>query len=348
MKILKKLLLFSILGLSIFLALENYDKLSAAFKDQVENALDVIGRSDLNRLISTGEMLDIDLNISPDEIKLTGEEYSFDQEYYPYYGLLSDSEKKLYKQIYANVVALETTFTPIVEVSIVDMERIMESIYNDHPELFWLDTSYTYKYNSKNICVKMSLEFNETANNFDESKALYDGVVSTIVNAANKIEGTIEKERFVHDVLINGIFYDTNAPLNQSSYSALVNKTSVCAGYARAFQHIMTSLQIPTYFVSGSANGNHAWNIIKIDGVYYNVDLTWDDVEGDRLAYFNVSDVSLASHTREGLSLKLPECPTDASYKGNYGAETYNYEISDDANEVDEIVEYDPDFVNIT
>lgn len=79
----------------------------------------------------------------------------------------------------------------------------------------------------------------------------------------------------------------------------------------------MQKLNIPCYFCMGTSNGgNHAWNIVRIDGKYYNVDLSWDDTLGEATgqisySYFNLSDNTFGlDHTRSGLSKKLPNCVT--------------------------------------
>ena len=88
---------------------------------------------------------------------------------------------------------------------------------------------------------------------------------------------------------------------------------SVCAGYARAFQLIMQKLKIPTYYVLGFAKEDHAWNIVKLNGRYYNVDLTWDDT-GSIFKHFNISDIDMEfTHRRSGISNNLPKC-----LNGNY------------------------------
>ena len=103
--------------------------------------------------------------------------------------------------------------------------------------------------------------------------------------------------------------YDENSEINQTAYSALVLNKTVCAGYAKAFQYIMIELGIPTYYVSGEAQGDHAWNIVKLDDEYYNVDLTWGDQEVIIYNFFNVSDEILnKTHTRSEISKLLPIC----------------------------------------
>lgn len=97
--------------------------------------------------------------------------------------------------------------------------------------------------------------------------------------------------------------------MNQSAYSALVYGRTVCAGYARALQYLLQQFDIPCYYVTGYAGENHAWNIVKLDDGYYNVDSTWDDTNPNTYDYFNCSDDEYAKdHARRDLSVYLPPC----------------------------------------
>ncbi|MBE5858544.1 MAG: hypothetical protein E7301_00235 [Butyrivibrio sp.] len=258
--------------------------------------------------------------------EIDGSEYSFDTLYYPYYGMLSTSEKEVYAQVYANAIAYESSFVPVSQVSVSDVVEIMEAVYSDHPELFYLSTKYGYLYTSIDNCVQITLEYNELINDISSSTASFENAANQIIAGANELSSDYEKEKYVHDAIASICNYNENSSLSQSAYSALVNGSSVCAGYSRAFQYIMTKLNIPTYFVTGTATGNHAWNMVKLDDGYYNVDLTWDDQdEGIIYNYFNLSDADFSStHTRTNLAINLPEC--------NGSAYSNLEEISDDNN----------------
>lgn len=54
---------------------------------------------------------------------------------------------------------------------------------------------------------------------------------------------------------------------------------SVCEGFAQAYTMLLSTAEIESYVVSGytSAFAGHGWNIINIDGKYYEVDVAWDD-----------------------------------------------------------------------
>ena len=51
----------------------------------------------------------------------------------------------------------------------------------------------------------------------------------------------------------------------------------VCAGYAEILRNALFMIGIENIQVSGTTkNARHAWNKVKLDGVWYNVDATWD------------------------------------------------------------------------
>ncbi len=59
---------------------------------------------------------------------------------------------------------------------------------------------------------------------------------------------------------------------------ALLKKVAVCDGYSHAFQMVMRKLKIPCRFVTGSSGGvGHAWNMVKLSGKWYHIDVTFDD-----------------------------------------------------------------------
>lgn len=242
-------------------------------------------------------------------IGASGDEFEFDSLYYPYYAMLDDTGKHLYRQIYANALELNPEFAPIENISAGQMKNVFTAVYNDHPELFWVDTAYSCKYRRNGQCVEIRLQFNRTADNLEQEKAVFEKAALEIADAAQEAGSSYEKEKAVHDMLLDKIVYDLSAPMNQSAYSALVSGRTVCAGYARAFQYIMQQLGIPCYYCTGYAGQNHAWNIIGLEDGYYNVDTTWDDTKPQTYDYFNKPDSDFAgTHLRQDLSVRLPAC----------------------------------------
>ena len=124
--------------------------------------------------------------------------------------------------------------------------------------------------------------------------------------------GDREKVKAVHDWLRRNVAYDLDSYLSgqfgSASYSmegAILHGKSVCQGYAEAFQWMMELCGIECDLVSGQADGydgwgSHAWNQVKIDGKWYNIDVTWDDPVPDSgygvvysYEYFLISNAEL-------------------------------------------------------
>ena len=239
----------------------------------------------------------------------TGDGLTFDAVYYPYYHMLDDTGKHVYRQIYANANAVFPSFTPVESVTSAQLRNIFMAVYNDHPELFWLETAYACKYIKSGRCVEIDLKFNDTAKELRSAKAEFNKQADSIVAEAQKLWEDYDREKYVHDQLIDKVSYNAKADMNQSAYSALVKGQTVCAGYARAFQYIMQQLSIPCYYCTGFAGENHAWNIVELSDGFYNVDTTWDDTDSGKYDYFNKNDADYSeSHLRKELSVYLPPC----------------------------------------
>ena len=239
----------------------------------------------------------------------TGEGLSFSAEEYPYYQMLSENQQSVYRQIYANAQNLTEKFAPEKTVSASDVKTVFEAVIGDHPEMFWLETGYSSKYLANGQCVEIDLKYNSTADDLESAKQRFDAAAQNLITGAASLDSNYEKEKYVHDALASAVTYDLTADMNQSAYSALVNGKSVCAGYARAYQYLLQQLGIPCYYCTGYSGGDHAWNIVKLEDGYYNVDVTWDDAAAIRYDYFNKTDADFAStHVRQNLSVYLPAC----------------------------------------
>lgn len=96
---------------------------------------------------------------------------------------------------------------------------------------------------------------------------------------------TYQKIRTIHNWMIANVKYDYDAyrsglvpPLSHSARGALLKGIAVCDGYAYAFRMFMKSLHIPCRVVIGRSGPiGHGWNMVKVGGKWYHIDVTFDD-----------------------------------------------------------------------
>lgn len=180
----------------------------------------------------------------------------------------------------------------------------------DHPELSWLvnigyQTSFTtdeISYTKGETQVTTTVTVSSIRFSLpDISETTSTGDKAAINNAINDAKTALSAEPYnidaadmkgkvtaIHNYICDTVTYadgDLTPRLYQTAYSGLVApKTTVCAGYAKAFKLLCDAYGIPCVLVSGKGTGTsgtpeaHMWNYVKMkDEKWYAVDCTWDD-----------------------------------------------------------------------
>ena len=124
----------------------------------------------------------------------------------------------------------------------------------------------------------------------------------------------------VHDYLAVHCAYD-DSHTYYSGYDALVYQTAVCQGYAEAYMDILNRCGVPCMMVS-SDEMDHRWNLVQIEGLWYHVDVTWDDPSPDRFGrvshqYFLLSDAKISDETHEHFGWSDAPLCSDTIYDQN-------------------------------
>ena len=141
-----------------------------------------------------------------------------------------------------------------------------------------------------------------------KNRAILDACIEIIGENITVEMSEYDKELFANDWIVNWVSYDeetvSNAPdaspdpNNDNPYGAIFKQLSICSGYTSTFQLFMDMLGIECITINGSyraTGGEHAWNMVRIDGNWYCVDVTWNDPIGGRQTlemqrrFFNVT-----------------------------------------------------------
>lgn len=100
--------------------------------------------------------------------------------------------------------------------------------------------------------------------------------------------------------------YSTH-PNSHNIIGFLTDHKIVCDGYSTVYQWILLYLDIPCFKVIGDTSGGaHAWNKVRIDGTWYNVDVTW--MESSGRYYFLKSDDFFAANGHKFADEALLRC----------------------------------------
>ena len=234
-------------------------------------------------------------------------------EHFLYYDQLDEYAQIIYRELDKNLdnmksgtynVQFGKTFNDLLneeggeEILTNSFQLAINALNFDNPNLFYIDISKVYlltKITQRLWGTTYEVEIGASdgqsyLNDSFANRNEVEQAISKIENEKDYIKshlgGDFENQiKSVHDYLVENLEYDKTLSLDNiyNIYGALINRTTVCEGYSRAFKSIMDDLNIPCIIVCGTginssgAMENHAWNYVNINKKWYAIDVTWDD-----------------------------------------------------------------------
>lgn len=233
-------------------------------------------------------------------------------------------------------------------ISMDESQNLVNEVLSTDPAGYFVFT-YGGVGSADGVALSQDFRYYGTRKEFEE----YKQEVKALQEKANKIVDSIvtdnmsdyEIAKALHDYLVLNVEYNKNwledirnpnSKLRRGKhvvYLALTDHLAVCAGYSATYKYLMDLAGVPCEYITGDSDGtdemaaelgygwsvSHAWNIVQIDGEWYHVDVTWDDLGGDniRYDYFLKSDKALRGH----YDWDTPHACTSTKYDGMTGTE---------------------------
>ena len=157
-----------------------------------------------------------------------------------------------------------------------DLNPILQQLWDD-PELFYFPSSITFLSSGDEVWFLAYDYLFDSTDQIDQARAQVEENAAQALTWVADDMSPVQKVQAMHDYLVRTCAYgDPNATHSHTAYGALVQRTPVCQGYALAYKMLLSRLGIGCVFVT-SDSMIHGWNLVQLDGVWYHVDVTWDD-----------------------------------------------------------------------
>ena len=199
-----------------------------------------------------------------------------------------------------------------------DISKIYSGVVNSNPQLFYVVSTLKYSQSVSGTVKILTPTYSVTKSNIGEYKEAFNKSLENALAAVPSGVSDAEKVLAANEYLALNTEYD-NTLKKTSAYDALVDGAAVCHGYTLAFNLIMTRVGIENVYVSSKVMG-HAWSMVKVDGSWYHVDVTWNDKTPDELGrvfhkYLLVSDNDIKNRaeaeSHHGWDAEAPKAGSD-------------------------------------
>ena len=232
-----------------------------------------------------------------------------------YYNTLTEKQKSIYTSIANGIKELKNEIE-IKDYEYINNDETMKDVeiaihrfLLDHPEVFYLDEKYTVSTKSGIMGTTVLINFTYSVASIEE----LNEKLNLIESKANEIieksginsENIFDSELKLHDLLAEMITYYEYEDINEipNKYhnidGAFLENIAVCDGISKAYQILLSKIGIESIVVTGDLSGvSHAWNMVKLDGNWYHVDVTSNcSVKADNKvvihSYFNITTDAL-------------------------------------------------------
>ena len=257
--------------------------------DEIETSVSVIDESEAEDNESAP--------LPASNLALTAQNFSYSDYDNFAYSQLSETGKMTYREIYTVLNDLIGG----VELSSRDADEVdlaFRAVMLDHPEIFYVKGYSIKKYMSGSDLKKIvfSGTYTMQKDEIERAREKVEAYVDDFIADAPVSADDYDIIKYVYDRLIRTNEYVPESKNNQNILSVVENGQTVCQGYTKMMQLLLNRMGIFCTLVNGTACGQngvpdadelknaantewggHVWNIVKCNGMYYNVDTTWGD-----------------------------------------------------------------------
>lgn len=251
-----------------------------------------------------------------------------------YYNTLSYKRKQIYKRLY------ECALNNNEECDVSDLIVTQQDVYvaywafdYENPQFLTLGSGYEITFVDSRVSNKVKtvkILYGRTADEIEQT--LFESRAEDVLEAARALDSDYERLKYIHDWIVNNTVYtNTGAVTESEADSVIIYGEALCEGYSKTFMYLAQSLGYQCICSVGVANlEKHMWNMVKIGGAWFNVDVTWDDPKNSdgtqtlRHDYFLINDAQIRLDHRVERPVMLPNAP-----KGYF---PYGYDIDGNEN----------------
>lgn len=164
---------------------------------------------------------------------------------------------------------------------------VYTALLHSHPELFHVAPRLSFSYaeitangGTYRAVTEVYPAYTLTGEALTAARALYrDTLTAILTDMEAAFAGCPRTEAetvlYLHDYLAHRYTYDTSAA-NADAYTFLRDGRGICQAYALTFLALCRGAGLEAELVTSDAM-DHAWNHVRVEGVWYHVDVTRDD-----------------------------------------------------------------------
>lgn len=236
------------------------------------------GHEDGITVISDGTTVEITESVSEDNEQFADSGLYIPQHMVTKYASL-DYDARMqdaYDSVVNTIMNFETSAHMPLTISETDYVKVLETVRCEQLMLFYLADRTLGDFDSFTHSYTINFSYKFSVDEVNDMLRETEQAAMDIISQLDEDMSDYEKLKFFHDYLVLNVESAVEGEYVDSVYGALVNKKALCEGYAKAFSYLCNLSGIENMIVTGYTGVDHMWNMVKLNGSWYHIDIGWD------------------------------------------------------------------------
>ncbi|MCR5006844.1 MAG: hypothetical protein K6A77_13175 [Clostridiales bacterium] len=220
-------------------------------------------------------------------------------------------------------------------------DKLAQLLVYECPEMMQYnrEATYTYYTNGDGQVTSRTIEYTMDEAEWRDKVAQVEAVLEQMEAEMNGLSD-YEKELYIYRYVIKNNTYDRTTTNAENPYGLLIENRAKCDGISLTFKWLMDRAGIPNYILTGRLlddSDGHAWNVVKIDGSWYDLDITHDDIDAPEFpelyiyGLVNVDRYMIRGQYNLQQSYQYFDLPGAETMEGCYHFRNWTYILPDES-----------------
>lgn len=215
------------------------------------------------------------------------------------------------------------------------VKQTVTNVINDNPDLFYVKKTVTcYMDAADQNMLAVHPSYKAAGTKLENLREALEKKISEALSWLEEGMSEREKALALHEYLTLHTYISAGGSLENGAYGAygaLVDGKAVSQGYALAYRLLLSRAGIDSEVVISTKDNKtgHYWNIVRIDGKYYHIDVERDDSDGTKKEADRYDDMGYSLHEYFMLSDTAMKKYRDTWYAKGLKAEDTSYDGED-------------------
>ncbi len=153
----------------------------------------------------------------------------------------------------------------------------LDKVVKGNPELYFVGDSFYYIADKSGIVKEITPVYIYSKKEAKNIKIYCDRELEKILFSVDSNMSDFTKALVLHEYMCESFRYD-NSLKNYTMYDLLRDGRGTCQAFMLTYMELLSRVGIESSYAY-SNEIMHIWNVIKLDGEWYHVDITWDNMD---------------------------------------------------------------------